>query len=96
MSTDNDVNIAKPKPLACAVCFQTFGVRSNKLVDVGESIENLIQDLLWKEYDTSLAVCPKKICGTCKVNIYKLSRGSSKLCTTWMEKISQVHLYCPF
>ena len=78
----------------CAVCFLSFGVRSQHLVDVTEAVGKLIKEWIWYEYDLySKSSCPKKICKTCRVRLYGINRGEVQKLTKWMEKLGEVS-YC--
>ena len=74
----------------CAVCFDSFGVRSDKLVDVTEAVENLIKEWVWHEYAVSNSSCPTKICKTCRLRLYSINRGKTEKLSKWMEKLGQV------
>lgn len=74
----------------CLVCNQDFGNRSLKLDTVTPSLEVLIKELIWHDYDSNKGSCSQFICKTCKINVYALSRGKTEKLATWIDKISKV------
>ena len=74
----------------CAVCFDSFGIRSDKLVDVTEVVGNLIKEWVWYEYTSSNSSCPTKICKSCRLRLYSINRGETDKLSKWMEKLGQV------
>ena len=82
--------MADEHKLNCACCFESFGIRSTKLIPINSTISNLIQNYVWDTYDLEKEVCPKKICTTCKLNLYSLKRGDTAKLSAWMDSISKV------
>ena len=82
--------MADEHKLNCACCFESFGIRSTKLIPINSTISNLIQNYVWDTYDLEKEVCPKKICTTCKLHLYSLKRGDTAKLSAWMDSISKV------
>ena len=77
----------------CAVCFVLFGNRSDKLIVITDSIEKLIKEFVWYEFDRRNSSCPDKICKSCRIRLYAVNRGETQKLDIWMEKLGQVRSY---
>ena len=79
----------------CACCLHSYGFKSTKVSIVTQSIESIIQNYIWRDYDLKKDLCPNIVCKSCRTNLYSIKRGQTERLGEWIEKVSQVNSNIP-
>ena len=74
----------------CAVCLVVFGLMSKNLSMISPTMEMKIKETVWPSFCLESSNHPKKICNSCKRNIYKIYKNDTEYIGSWISKVSEV------